>query len=288
MKNEKFDLLFLCHEKDINLLKKGLEYAKKNIVGYRKIFVLSKENYFPKDKEVTFISEKIYPFNKEDIGKYAPKGRAGWYYQQFLKLYFLKVTKERDVLDNVLISDADLLWIKKTTFFEKDIPLYNVEIGYHQPYYDIMKKVFGFGKQIANLSGTVHHMIYQRKYIKELLRLKPKIGKEKEFWKNIMKNIDLTTESGFSEQDMYFNFMLNRHPNNIKIRKLRLIDFPRRSTFWIKLLGFLGYDYIANHEYLKEKKFSTINSLIKAFFTRIGIKKRLKEILIDLRILKRK
>jgi len=36
MKENEFDILFLYHEKDKEILKQSLGYAKKNIIGYKK------------------------------------------------------------------------------------------------------------------------------------------------------------------------------------------------------------------------------------------------------------
>lgn len=286
MSEEKFDILFLCHEKDKDILKKNIEYTKKNVIGYRKIFILSKENYFPNDKDIEFVNENIFPFNKEDIARYAPKGRAGWYYQQFLKLYALNVIK-KGILDNLLIIDADVTFIRKTKFFDNGKPLYSFEIGYHQPYYEIMEKVLGFGKQKSDLSGTVHHMMYQRKYIDELLYF-VKRTKGKELWKIIMENIDLDTISGFCEQEVYFNYMLKFHPDKIKIRRLRFIDFPYNNSFWIGFFGFFGYKYIASHHYLKEERFSAFKRIGMEILKLIGLKIWLKRILIKIGLIKTK
>jgi len=268
----KFDLLFLCHEKDKEILKKSIEYAKKNVVEYRKIFVVSKENYFPNRKDITFIDEKKYPFSKKDIEKYAPKNRVGWYYQQFLKLYFFEVA-EKEVLDNLLIIDADTMFIRKTKFFEKEIPLYNVDECYHEPYYKILEKLFGFGQQNKKYSGTTHHMLFQKKYINEIFNL----AKE-EFWIYIMKNIDPKLRSGLSEQELYFNYMLKYHPEKIKIRKLKFIDFPSTSKNWIKIFKILGYSYIASHDYLQEEKFPKIKSFFIEVLKSLKIKGKLKRI----------
>lgn len=284
MEGDEFDILFLCHEKDKEILKQSLRHAKKNIMGYRKIFLLSRKNFFPEDKEVSFIDENIFPFNKKDIEKYAPPGRTGWYFQQFLKLYFLNVTGKK-VLDNVLVIDADLIFLKKTKFFEGNKPLYNIEIGYHQPYYDILKKVFGFGKQNHRFSGTTHHMLYQRKYINEIIK-ETKKTKGKEFWKVVMENIDKKTISGFSEQDLYFNYMLKKHPDKIKIRRINFIDFPYYDKKWRKLFRFFGYRYLAAHDYLRKEKFPVAKNLFIGLLTRLRIKRFLKEILIKLKVLK--
>ena len=63
----KFDLVFLAHEKDKKILKKSLKYAKKNVKGYRKIFLIAKKNFFPKDKEIVFFNESKFPFSKKNL-----------------------------------------------------------------------------------------------------------------------------------------------------------------------------------------------------------------------------
>ncbi len=278
LKNKNFDILFLCHKKDINILKKSIDYAKKNILGYRKIFVLSENNYFPNDPNIHFISEKNFPFNKKTISKYSPKDRGGWYYQQFLKLYFLNVI-DRKVLDNLLIIDADVMFLRPTKFFENSTPLYSFETGHHEPYYQILEELFCFGKYLPTLSGTVHHMIYQRPYIQKLFKLV-----DGELWKRVMENIDLKTEAGFSEQETYFNFMLNKYPSKIKLRKLKYINFPYFNLKWILIFKFLGFDYLASHHYLRRKKFPIIESLTLEFLRFLRIKRILKESLIKFNI----
>ncbi|PIZ06579.1 MAG: hypothetical protein COY57_01215, partial [Flavobacteriales bacterium CG_4_10_14_0_8_um_filter_32_5] len=160
---ETFDILFLCHEKDRKILEESIKYAQKNISDFRKIFILSREDYFLNEKDIFFIDEKIFPFSKKEVEKYAPKGRAGWYFQQFLKLYFFRIMGNK-VLDNLLVVDADTIFLRKTEFFENGVPCYNIDEGFHQPYYSVMERVFGFGKQ-KDFSGITHHMLFQRKYV---------------------------------------------------------------------------------------------------------------------------
>ena len=284
--NPQFDILFLCHEKDIDSLKYALKYAKKNVVGYRKIFLLSKENFFPNNKDLTFVNENIFPFSKEDMKKYVSQKRAGWYYQQFLKLYFLKVMKKK-VLDNILIIDADTIFLKKTKFFQKGKALYNFEIGYHQPYYSVMQKVFGFSRQKENLSGITHHIIFQRKYLDKIFEIGSKKGKV-ELWKNVLNNVDPETISGFSEYDLYFNYMLKNHSKEISLRKLKFIDFPYFSKKWINFFTKLNYNYLSAHEYLRKEKFPIIKSLTLETLKLLGLRIFIKNSLIKLGLRKRK
>jgi len=285
-KKERFDILFLCHEKDYEILKINIEYAKKNIVGYRKIFVLSQKNFFPNDKDVEFIDEKKFPFNGKILSDYAPNNTKGGYLPRFIKLYLLEVIGKK-ILDNLLIIDADCAFIRKTTFFEGNIPLYNYEIGHYPLYYKILEKVFGFGEQIENVSGTVHHMLYQRKYILEILNWVRK-KKKKEFWQEILDNAESETTSSFSEQDMYFQYMLKFHKDKIKIRRIKFIDFPYNSPFWVNLFRRLGYYYIASHDYLQRDRFSAIKRIFVEILKALRLKVFLKKILVKLKIVRAK
>jgi hypothetical protein len=286
MKNEKFDIVFLCHEKDLGVIKKSMEYAEKNIMGYRQMFIVSKENYFKDNPNLIFIDEARYPFDKKMIAEHAPAGRAAWYYQQFLKLYFLFVAK-KETLENVLIIDADTMFIKKTKFFEGKTPLYNVDIGHHQPYYEILERLYGFGKQSVEYSGTTHHMLFQKKYMKEILTIRGK-NKVNDFWEIVMNNINTKTESGFSEQDLYFNYMLKYHPKKIKIRKMNFMNFPYYNKFWISIFSFLRYNYLSSHEYLRKERFSAAKRLVIEFLTATRAKRIIKEALIKLKIIKQR
>lgn len=241
------------------------------------MFLVAKENFLSEDNEIKFVDEKKFPFDKEKIRKYVPPERVAWYFQQFLKLYFFKVMG-RKTLDNILILDADTLFIRKTEFFDNGVPLYNAEIGYHQPYYNLMKKLFGFERQ-GSLSGVTHHMIFQRKYLGEILNFGSR-KKRGEFWKEILRNIDKKTESGFSEYDLYFNYMLKNYPDKMRIRKLRFINFPYYGIGWVKFFRFLGYSYLSAHEYLKRKRFPIIESLFLEFLNITRLRMFVKRMLV--------
>ena len=103
----------------------------------------------------------------------------------------------------------------------------------------------------------------------------------------IMNNIDPDTISGFSEQDLYLNYMLKYHPKKIKIRKMRFMNYPYYTPFWIKLFSSLGYSYLSAHDYLINDKFAAPKRIVVEFITYIGIKRSIKEGLMKIGILKR-
>ena len=121
----------------------------------------------------------------------------------------------------------------------------------------------------------------------ELLNFKFKSG-EKVFWKEVMNNIDVGTESGFSEEDFYFNYMLKYYPDKIKIRKIRFIDFPYAGSFWRSLFRMLGYTYIASHDYLDRQRFPALRSFGIEILKLFRLKRPLKELFLKFKLAKRK
>ena len=90
--NLKFDVVVLVGPKDLNLIHQQIVYTKKNIIGYRNIYLISCDPSLKIDDCIT-INENIFPFNKETVVKYHKKKifSNGWYLQQLLKLYAGKI-----------------------------------------------------------------------------------------------------------------------------------------------------------------------------------------------------
>jgi hypothetical protein len=75
-------------------------------------------------------------------------------------------------------------------------------------------------------SGICHHMLFNKKYLIEIFDIVENEHKEV-FWKvfinmvNEHKNHNVNnSESGASEYEMYFNFMVKNYSNDIIIRNL--------------------------------------------------------------------
>ena len=82
-----FDIVIPIGPNDINLCNKMIEYTKKNIIGYRNIYLISFDPKITYNDCIT-INENIFPFNKEILKKYLGNNdRIGWYLQQLFKLY---------------------------------------------------------------------------------------------------------------------------------------------------------------------------------------------------------
>lgn len=164
----------------------------------------------------------LLPFNFIDIHNATNStNRARWIWQQLVKLHCDLLC----VNENVLIVDADTVFLQKTHFFDKDVPLYATSDEYHEPYFIHMKKLLGLDKQIAK-SGVVHHMLFEKRNL-EFFRenVKKYQNSKQEFWKLFICCLDPhhLDHSACSEYEMYINFIIKLNRPH-KIRNLKYIN----------------------------------------------------------------
>jgi hypothetical protein len=102
-----------------------------------------------------------------------------------------------------------------------------------------------FKKQI-NKSGIAHHMIFNRKIVKEMIKMVEYYHKRK-FWVVFISVVDEhknhninDAESGASEYELYFNYMLKYHKDKMLIRKLNWSNKSRDYD-----LNNDEYDYVS-------------------------------------------
>ncbi len=245
-----FDIVILVGPNDIDIINKQIEFTKKNIIGYRKIYIIS--NYISKNIEgCEIISEKIFEFNNDDVIQYMGNiNRTKWYLQQLFKLYVYKCIP--DLLDKYLVIDSDTFFIKPTTFISDDnIALFNVGSEYHIPYFEHMKKLHpSLVKVIPQYSGISHHMLFEKQYLSHLFKLVEENNDNQEFWKIFLNSINPNeyNNSGASEYELYFNFMLIYYPDNIRIR---ILNFKNVENLDIINYVENPYNYVAYHWYLR-------------------------------------
>ena len=241
-----FDIVIPVGHNDKDIIKEQIEYTKKNVIGYRNIYLISYDAYLSIDGCIT-INENIFPFNIDTVIRYHGKLiRNGWYLQQLLKLYAGNVIP--NILDKYLVIDSDTFFLKPTTFIEDDKCLYNFGTEYHMPYFIHMAKLDeGFVKIDKNMSGICHHMMFETKYVNEIIS---KVNKSHyDFFYNVF--LDQVTDksfSGASEYEIYFNYMLKNYPTEIKIRKL---DWKNSNN--IQDIDDKEYDYVSYHWYHRKK-----------------------------------
>ena len=238
-----FDIVIPVGPKDKKIIAKQIEHTKRNIIGYRNIYIVC-DGSITLDGCIT-INENIFPFNLNTIAMFHGKlDQNGWYLQQLLKLYSGIVIP--DILDKYLVIDSDTFFLKPTHFIENDKCLYNYGSEYHEPYFVHMQHLDrGLVKVDPHKSGITHHMMFETKYVKEIMNKIEQVHGDR-FYNVFLKYVSNTykTWSGASEYEIYFNYMLKNHRDEIILKELK----------WKNVGNFENvgeYDYVSYHWYLR-------------------------------------
>lgn len=241
----KHDIVITYHLKDeytINECIKSCNY----IDNVNNIYVISSKP--PNNPNVNWINENIFPFKLDDIVKtnsIIPNHRAGWYFQQLLKLYSFLIP---NITNTFLILDSDVIFLKPVSFIEQNIPLYSYSNEYTHEYFECMKVLNPFFERSVNVSGICHHMMFEVSILHEIFNLIDKPNKQ--VWETIIENVK-NWHHGFSEYELYFHYIHKMYPKKYKIRKLHykdVYDFKHLPPNYTQL------DYIANHEWKRQEK----------------------------------
>jgi hypothetical protein len=287
----KFDIVISSCKKDQFILQKAIESIKKYVINFRRIIVVSSEK-LTNIVGVEWFDEKNYPFNIKDIYdnmyNLAPeetRRRKVSYINQLIKLYAHKVIP--NLTDNILIYDSDIIFIKKTYFFDNDIPLYGnrivkLEKGYinYLNHHLKLNKNFDFLNNIEvnkNLkkkglfcSGICHHIIYNKYIIEEIINLIEKQHNQI-FWKYYLNIIDTRDKNKYNHIEpanceLYYNYVVSFHNDKVKIRNITwkekpakskssnniIINYDKQFVIDKKISLQEGHNYIAYHSYNRE------------------------------------
>jgi len=240
MNTYQFDIVVPVGPNDIEFINKQIQYTKKNIIGYRNIYIVSYDPTLVVDGCIT-INENRYPFSKQDIENYLGKeSRQNWYLQQLLKLYSGFVIP--GILEQFLVIDSDTFFLKPTTFISDNIYLFNPTDEYHIPYFDHMKRLLPkLDRVYKQYSGITHHMIFDKACLQELF-YEVETCHKLPFWQAFLKCVTEYNTSGASEYEIYFNYMLLTFPEKIRIRPLSMHNIRN-----IQAIDQYNCDFISYH-----------------------------------------
>ena len=96
-KMTEFDIVIPLGPLDNNVINQQIPFTKKNIIGYRNIYIITCNKNYNFEGCIT-ICEDIFPFSMETVQEFHGKReRNGWYLQQLLKLYAGKVNTNKTI-----------------------------------------------------------------------------------------------------------------------------------------------------------------------------------------------
>jgi hypothetical protein len=263
--DDPIDVVIPCHPKDAATLNRAIASVKKYVIGLRRVMVISSERI---TDNAEWIDEKIFPFTKESLAyeifkdpavihyQFTKKlSRIGWIYQQFLKLYAAFCIP--DISSNILIVDADVVFLKPIDFLCRDktspsenAGLYATGSEHYPTYFEHAARLLpGLKKLYPEHSGIVHHMLFQKPVLTDLFNL---IDQEHhvEPWIAIARAIEIVNNdidpSCLSEYEIYFNFVFAR-TDQVKLRPLKWANSENERD----LINYRKkrYDYVAIHKW---------------------------------------
>jgi len=201
------------------------------IKGIRNIIIISKkqnEKFFKGiNNKIRFIDEnKVLPnFTIRDIESlnlpYFPQ-RAGWYFQQILKLGASNI---KYISDNYIVWDADTIPLKNIEVVDQN-GKYNFikSTEHHLPYFKNYEILLG-EKPNREFSFISQFMIFNRQILREMFnQIEQNFSNEKAWYRLIFEKIEGEHSSLFSEYETYGHYIKNHYPelcNFIELNWLR-------------------------------------------------------------------
>lgn len=244
-----YDIVIPVGPNDIEVFSRQIEYTKRNCIGFRRIYVIaaaSVESLVREVPDCIFVDEAIFPFDIQKLHTYSGSdvvSRNGWYFQQLLKLYSGSILP--GILDRWLVIDTDTFFLKPTEFIRDTLCLYATGVEHWFAYFRHMDRLIPGLTRVKPMSGICHHMMFEQRYVKELMERVEHIH-QMPFWHTFMSKVNPSEyyPSGASEYEIYFNYMLTYHPERIQIRPLRWANV---STLDLSS----DLDYISYHHYMR-------------------------------------
>jgi len=236
------DIVIPCHYKDREKLPLAIAGAKRYIKNARNVYVISSN---PFTKKGIWIDEKKAPFSTLFFGKEAthPIKRWGWTFQQLLKLYAFEIIP--NLSENILILDADTVFINPVTLITNDNKAcYTLGGHVHEFYITFTQKLIpNLTRFYPNESAITHHMLLQKPLVESLFKEIRTIHKMEPFEAFLSSCLDGAQPSEF---ELYFNFVF-RETEQVVLRPLLWKDTRSLSFKNLRKYKKKGYHFVSNH-----------------------------------------
>jgi hypothetical protein len=252
------DVVIPADPKDFPLLRHCVRGVLRHIDPLRNVFVVSSEPFRANDARVKWIREPDsgpdgLPSLEEielDWVSRSPNAtpRAGWIYQQLLKLG--AGTYIDELSPRFLVVDADVIFLRFVSFDDDEgrIP-YSRASEYHHAYFDAYRRLTG-EQPTSRESFTAHHMLYDQELLTELFTSIEALHGEP-WYRAYVHAADPAEASAINEQDTFGLWLLGNHPEVLRYRQLawrNVSVIP--SALGRAHLG-LDYDFVAVHAYMR-------------------------------------
>lgn len=252
----KYDVIIPLAKKDLNFVKRVVEYIRRNFDDAQTIYLITNSSFFTNlrklEKKYSCIlideNKMIDGLTFNSIKKIVLRnnqraGITGHYFQQFLKMGFSLTPYCKDYY---LSWDSDCIPLSHIDFFKEDKPLFSIKTEYRQRYFDVMKQVWNIDKQI-NGSFIAEHMMFKGAIMRELIAKANMNDKSISWFETIINCTDKTKvdENIMSEFEFYGNYCMVNYPDLYgfhELKSFRHAGIIRGRHISKRLLSKLSYD----------------------------------------------
>lgn len=227
---QEYDIIVPMTIENLPVFQRNVEWMKKNLSG-RRIFVVGAEvlkvpaeklgvEFIPEDTVVLGMSLGQIRTCLE--GRLGNGNRAGWYFQQFLKLGYAFRCRE----EYYIVWDADTIPLQRIRHMIDGHPVFTKKEEMEPAYFETLEHLFGGDvTRFGNFSFICENMIFHVEIVKEMLeRIMEQPGLSgNSFWERILSAVsdESLPQSGFSEFETYGNYVMRYHPGLYHLRTLQ-------------------------------------------------------------------
>ena len=151
-------------------------------------------------------------------GRPLPRNITGWYYQQFLKMQYAKICKDR----YYMVWDGDTIPCTYFSMFADDgRPYLDLKHEYHEEYFNTLTKLAPELHKCIEKSFIAEHMLMNCDLMGGLIDEIEKSGfSGNKFWEKIIWSIEMAKiqSNSFSEFESYGTYILLKHPDSYRLR----------------------------------------------------------------------
>lgn len=160
--------------------------------------------------ELDVIPTSLHKWRYQDI---RGSDRTGWIWQQTIKLACDQVADT----ETILAIDADTTFTSPVRFSNNEgAPILYCSDEYHAPYGAANRSFIGLERR-APVSFVSHHMAFEKSVLRQIRERAAEIHQMP--WEQaLVRSIDKTSQSGFSEYEAYGNYVMYRGQRGAEMR----------------------------------------------------------------------
>lgn len=233
--DREYDVLVMVVPNDFERLKDNYKRLKAYLPG-RNIYFIGNEqvgelvgNAVLGERVGWIAEDDILPFDRVHAvmeermsewlaGRPLPRNITGWYYQQFLKMQYARICKDK----YYLVWDGDTIPCREFSMFsDEGRPYLDLKHEYHEEYFNTLTRLIPDMHKCVRQSFIAEHMLMNCEIMDELLgELERSSFNGSLFWEKILWSIEMADiqSNSFSEFESYGTYVLLRHPESYAFR----------------------------------------------------------------------